>query len=74
MSSGAASRRSAASCLAFSTTPSAALLTVLPPSCVDFEPYVPVPRGTLSVSPLVTVTSSTGSPRRSATIIANVVS
>ena len=33
-----------------------------------------MPRGTLSVSPLRTVTSSTGSPRRSATIIANVVS
>ena len=74
MSSGLASRRSAASRFAFSATSSAAWRPPLPPIWVDFEPYVPVPRGTVSVSPFSTVTSSTARPRRSATIIANVVS
>ena len=46
----------------------------MPPICVDFDPNVPVPLGTSSVSPLTTVTFSIGSPSRSAAIIANVVS
>ena len=46
----------------------------MPPICSDFEPYVPVPLATASVSPLTTVTFSSGSPSCSAAIIANVVS
>ena len=45
-----------------------------PPIWVDFEPYVPVPRGTMSVSPLITVIFSTGIPICSDAICANVVS
>ena len=74
MSSGLASSSSAASRLPRSTTSSEACPAATPPICVDFEPYVPVPRGTASVSPLMTVTWSSGSPSRSATICANVVS
>ncbi len=74
MSSTLASRYSAASCFAFSTTPSAATLAAVPPICNDFEPKVPVPSGITSVSPLTTVTFSTGSPSRSAATIANDVS
>ena len=74
MSSGLASSSPAASRLPFSTTSSDACPAATPPIWVDFEPYVPVPRGTTSVSPLSTVIFSTGSPRRSATICAKVVS
>ena len=49
-------------------------VAAMPPICVDFEPNVPVPLGTSSVSPLTTVTFSIGSPSRSAAIIAKVVS
>ena len=55
MSSGLASSSSAASRLACSTTSSDALPAATPPIWVDFEPYVPVPRATASVSPLTTV-------------------
>ena len=57
-----------------STTASAASRPATPPICVDLEPKVPVPFGTSSVSPWWTMTRSTGSPSRSAAIIANVVS
>ena len=53
---------------------SAAARDAVPPICTDFDPYVPVPDATSSVSPLWTVTFSSGSPSRSATIIAKVVS
>ncbi len=46
----------------------------MPPICSDFEPYVPVPEATSSVSPLCTVIFSSGSPSRSATTIAKLVS
>ena len=74
MSRGSASSCSAASSLARSTSSSAAGAAAAPPICVDLEPYVPAPRATRSVSPLITVTRSTGSPSCSATICANVVS
>ena len=74
MSRGSASSCSAASSLAFSTSSSAAWRAAAPPIWVDFEPYVPVPRATRSVSPLITVTRSTGSPICPAAICANVVS
>ncbi len=74
MSSGLASSSFAASSLALSTSASDALPAAAPPICVDLDPYVPVPRGTVSVSPLSTVIFSTGIPSRSAAIWANVVS
>ena len=74
MSSGLASSSSAASFLAISTTSSDACPAATPPIWVDFEPYVPVPRGTTSVSPFSTVIFSIGIPSRSEAIIANVVS
>ena len=74
MSAGSVSRYSATSFFACSTTSSDASLAATPPICVDFDPYVPVPLAISSVSPLWTVTFSTGSPSRSAAIIANVVS
>ncbi len=46
----------------------------MPPICVDFDPNVPVPLGTSSVSPLTTVILSIGNPSRSPAIIAKVVS
>ena len=74
MSSGLASSSEAASLRAFSTSCSEALAAAEPPIWVDLEPYVPVPRATESVSPLITVIFSTGIPSRSAAIWANVVS
>ena len=69
-----ASSCSAASCRASSATTSAACWAATPPIWVDFEPNVPTPCCTSSVSPLTTRTASTGRPSLSATIIANVVS
>ena len=74
MSSTLASRYSAASSFACLTTSSEAPLAAAPPICVDFEPYVPVPCATASVSPLTTSIFSIGRPSRSLAIIANVVS
>ena len=65
MSSGAASSSAAARRLPISTTSSDAWPAATPPIWVDFDPYVPVPRGTMSVSPLLTVIFSTGIPSRS---------
>ena len=61
-SSTLASSCSAASTRARSTTTSAAAPAATPPIWVDFEPYVPTPCRTSSVSPLITRTASTGRP------------
>ena len=57
-SSGEASRRSAAASTRRLRTASAAMATALPPSIVARLPNAPMPSGTTSVSPWLTVTAS----------------
>ena len=73
MSLGAASKTSAATARARSTSTSAADSTAVPPTWSDFEPPVPPPRTTSSVSPWRTVIASIGMPVWADAIMAKAV-
>ena len=74
MSCSPASSRWPASFLPFSITLPAAMNSAEPPSTVEREPLVPMPKATRSVSPSMYCTSSGSMPSRSFRICLNMVS